>query len=336
MLTAEQIRQAIPHALSGIDVAGGMPRGKVRDFFVLPDGRRRVLITTDRLSAFDHNVGLVPYKGQVLNQLSAWWFDKTRDIVPNHFISMPDPNVTLSRETHAILIEVVVRGYITGTTSTSLWTRYEAGEREIYGIKFPDGLRKNEPLHEAIITPTTKTRDGHDERLTNLEVVERGYVNADIWEKIQVAALALFKRGQELAAGNGLILVDTKYEFGLTPDTGEITLIDEIHTPDSSRFWDAHSYPLRLELGSEPENFDKELVRLWYVARNYRGDGVPPQMSESLIIATSERYQAVYERLTGLPFEPAVYPAEERIERVIKKIEKDSALRPTGPLSLKS
>ena len=336
MLTTEQIRQAIPHALSGIDVPGGMPRGKVRDFFMLPDGKRRVLITTDRLSAFDHNVGLVPYKGQVLNQLSTWWFGKTQDIVPNHFLSSPDPNVTVARETQAILIEVVVRGYITGTTSTSLWTRYEAGEREIYGIKFSDGMRKNEPLHEAIITPTTKTRDGHDERLTNMEVVQRGFVKAEVWEKIQAAALALFKRGQEIAATTGLILVDTKYEFGLMPDTNDIMLIDEIHTPDSSRFWDAHTYPLRLDMGVEPDNFDKELVRLWYVAHNYRGDGTPPQMSEPIIIAASERYQAVYERLTGLPFEPAEYPAEDRIERVIKQIEKAAALRPTGPLQLKS
>lgn len=335
MLTAEQIRAALPHALAGIDVPGGMPRGKVRDFFMLPDGRRRVLITTDRLSAFDHNVGLVPYKGQVLNQLSTWWFGKTQDIVPNHFLASPDPNITIARETQAILLEVVVRGYITGTTSTSLWTRYEAGEREIYGIRFPDGLHKNEPLHETIITPTTKTRDGHDERLTNVEVVERGFATAEVWKKIQATALALFERGQETAAAAGLILVDTKYEFGLMPNSGDLVLIDEIHTPDSSRFWDAHTYPLRLEMGVEPDNFDKELVRLWYVSRHYRGEGTPPPMSEALIVATSERYQAVYERLTGTPFEPADYPANDRIEAVLTRVEKEAALPRTGPLQAK-
>ncbi|MHB8627268.1 MAG: phosphoribosylaminoimidazolesuccinocarboxamide synthase [Aggregatilineales bacterium] len=301
-----------------------MPRGKVRDFFVLPDHKRRVLITTDRLSAFDRNIGTIPFKGQVLNQLSAWWFEQTRDIVTNHFISTPDPNVMIAWETRAILIEVVVRGFITGTTGTSLWTRYAAGEREIYGFTFPDGMKKNQPLPEPLITPTTKTRDGHDERLTLLEVVQRGFAPAPIWEKIQAAALALFMRGQELAQRSGLMLVDTKYEFGLSQDSEDVILIDEIHTPDSSRFWDARTYQLRQEMGVEPENFDKELVRLWYAAHNYRGDGDPLPMSESLIIAASERYQAVYERLTGKTFDPAPYPAEDRIEKVIKQIEREA------------
>src|SRR5579864_5137258 len=321
MLSTEQIRQAIPHTLHGIEAPGGMPHGKVRDFFLLPDHKRRVLITTDRLSAFDRNIGFIPFKGQILNELSAWWFERTRDIVPNHFISTPDPNIMVAWETRAILIEVVVRGFITGTTSTSLWTRYASGEREIYGFTFPDGMKKNQALPEPIITPTTKTRDGHDERLTLLEVVKRGFAPAPTWEKIQPAALALFKRGQELAQRSGLMLVDTKYEFGLSLDTGDVVLIDEIHTPDSSRFWDLHTYQLRQEMGAEPENFDKELVRLWYAAQSYRGEGDPPPMSEALIVAASERYQAVYERLTGKTFDPAPYPAEERIEKVIKQIE---------------
>jgi len=322
MLTIHEIRQAIPHTLHGIDAPGGMPHGKVRDFFVLPDNKRRVLITTDRLSAFDHQIGTIPYKGQVLNQLSAWWFERTRDVIANHYLSAPDPNITIAQETRAIPIEVVVRGYITGVTSTSLWTRYAAGERQIYGITFPEGLRKNETLPHPVITPTTKTRDGHDERLTSLEVVERGFASAQVWGQIQSAALALFRRGQSIAQENGLILVDTKYEFGLTLDSSEVVLIDEVHTPDSSRFWDAQTYALQMEMGLEPENFDKELVRLWYTAHQYHGEGNPPPMSEALIIATSQRYQMVYERLTGQPFNPASYPAETRIEKVIRQIER--------------
>src|SRR5579859_5339818 len=222
MLSAEKIRQAIPHTLHGIEAPGGMPHGKVRDFFLLPDHKRRVLITTDRLNAFERHVGTIPFKGQILNELSAWWFERTKDIVPNHFISMPDPNVMIGWETRAILLEVVVRGFITGTTRTSLWTRYAAGERQIYGFTFPDGMKKNQALHEPLITPATKTQEGKDERLTLLEVVERGFVSAQVWEKIQTAALALFKRGQELAQRSGLMLVDTKYEFGLSPNTGDL------------------------------------------------------------------------------------------------------------------
>jgi phosphoribosylaminoimidazole-succinocarboxamide synthase len=321
MLSTQEIRQAIPHTIRGVEAPGGMPHGKVRDFFLLPDHKRRVLITTDRLSAFDRNIGTIPFKGQILNELSAWWFERTRDIVPNHFISTPDPNIMVAWETRAILIEVVVRGFITGTTSTSLWTRYAAGEREIYGFTFPDGMKKNQELPEPIITPTTKTRDGHDERLTLLEVVQKGFTSAAAWEKIKPAALALFKRGQELARRSGLMLVDTKYEFGLSLDTGDVVLIDEIHTPDSSRYWDLHTYQLRQEMGAEPENMDKELVRLWYAAHGYRGDGDPLPMSEALICAASERYQAVYERLTGKTFAPAPYPADDRIQKIIKQIE---------------
>lgn len=318
MLSPDLILQAIPHAFRTMEAPGGMPGGKVRDFYVLPDGKRRVLITTDRLSAFDQIIGLIPYKGQVLNQLSAWWFAQTADIVPNHFISAPDPNVTIARESKPILLEVVVRGYITGVTRTSLWARYEMGERTIYGIDFPDGLKKNEPLHTPLITPTTKANEGQDQRLTTREVVEKGYLDGNRWEQIQAVALALFKRGQEIAARGGLILVDTKYEFGLDVETGDLLLIDEIHTPDSSRYWNADTYPDRLAMGLEPENFDKELVRLWYTGQGYRGDGPAPVMNDDIIVATSERYQVVYERLTGQLFEPASYPAEERITEALK------------------
>lgn len=317
MLSQKEIRAAIPQALESLEVPGGMPRGKVRDFYLLPDGRRRVLITTDRISVFDHLVGVVPYKGQVLNQLSAWWFGQTTNIVPNHFISMPDPSVTIARESRPILLEVIVRGYITGVTSTSLWTRYVLGEREIYGMKFADGFKKNQRLPQPVVTPTTKSTVGHDDRLALSEIVTKGYLDQQNWERVQAVALALYKRGQEIAARGGLILVDTKYEFGFDEETNELTLIDEIHTPDSSRYWKADTYDERFGKGLEPENFDKEMVRLWYVAQGYRGEGQAPAMSEDLIVAVSERYQQVYELITGNAFQPASYPAQERIEAAL-------------------
>ncbi len=312
MLTEAEILGVLPFALDKIDIPGlTVSRGKVRDNYRLA-GKRRLLVTTDRLSAFDRVLGEVPYKGQVLNQLAAWWFTQTADILPNHVISIPDPNVTLAREATPLPVEVVVRGYISGVTSTSLWTRYAAGERNIYGMDFPDGLQKNQPLPEPIITPTSKEIDGHDQRLTAREVVENGWVDTATWYKIETIAIALFKRGQERAALAGLILVDTKYEFGLDQN-GDVMLIDEIHTPDSSRFWLKGTYTQRFEAGEEPENFDKELVRLWYAHKGYAGDGEPPAMSQELIVAASQRYQSVYERLTGQPFEPAEYPAKDRI-----------------------
>src|SRR5215475_8541697 len=200
--------------------------GKVRDWYDLPDGQR-LIVTTDRLSAFDKILAAVPYKGQVLNQLSAWWFEQTRDIIPNHIDSLPDPNAEVVNIAEPFLVEVIVRGYITGVTSTALWYRYSLGERDIYGYHFPKGLQKNARLPEPIITPTTKGgATGHDERLTCAEVVEKGLLDAKTWEQVQAAALAIFKRGQEIANKAGMILVDTKYEFGCTPD-GNVALIDE-------------------------------------------------------------------------------------------------------------
>ncbi len=316
MLNADEIKKLIPHAFTGIELPqlGTRHSGKVRDFFLL-DGRR-VLVTTDRLSAFDRILTAIPYKGQVLNQLSAFWFEQTRDIIANHVLSVPDPNVTIARECDPFPVEVVVRGYISGVTKTSLWYRYSLGERHIYGYTFPEGMKKNEPLPEPIITPTTKGRAGeHDERITCAEVVERGLLDADTWEEIQNAALRIFKRGQEIARQGGLILVDTKYEFGRAPD-GQVMLIDEVHTPDSSRFWVAETYEERLAQGLEPENFDKEFLRLWYAERGYRGDGEPPQATEELIVQVSQRYIACYEKLTGMEFEPGSYPVEERLKKL--------------------
>jgi phosphoribosylaminoimidazole-succinocarboxamide synthase len=319
MLSPEKIKKVLPLALDETHLPlQGRESGKVRDWYWL-DGGRRLFVTTDRLSAFDRILARVPYKGQVLNQLSAWWFDATRDLIDNAVVSIPDPNTVVMRLAKRFPVEVVVRGYITGVTTTALWYRYSLGEREIYGHTFPDGLKKNQALPEPILTPTTKGDAGaHDERLSEDEVVERGLLKSAEWDKVSAAALAIFRRGQEVAARAGLILVDTKYEFGKAPD-GSILLIDEVHTPDSSRFWKADTYRERFEAGEEPENYDKELVRLAYAERKYQGEGEPPEMPDSLWIAASARYISIYEMLVGKPFEPAAYPAEPRIVENLKR-----------------
>ncbi len=320
MLTTDQIRAVLPDALGETHLPlPGRQSGKVRDWYPLSN-RRRLLVTTDRLSAFDRMLARVPFKGQVLNQLSAWWFDQTRDVIANHQIDVPDPNALIATEVEPFAVEVIVRGYITGVTSTALWYRYSIGERDIYGYHFPDGLRKNDRLPEPIITPTTKGGPtGHDERLTCDEVVTHGLLDRATWDQVQAAALAIFKRGQAIAQNAGLILVDTKYEFGRAPD-GTVMLIDEVHTPDSSRFWKADSYAGRFADGEEPENFDKEFVRLAYAEHGFRGDGPIPAMPDDLWIAASQRYIAIYEMLTGQTFVPGEYPVEPRLMKIVGKL----------------
>lgn len=319
MIATSDLAGLLPVALD--DTALSLPNkqsGKVRDSYTLPGGRR-LLVTTDRLSAFDRVLACVPYKGQVLNQLSAWWFERTRDSVANHMLSVPDPNAVVAVEAQPFPVEVIVRGYITGVTTTALWHRYALGEREIYGYQLPDGLRKNEPLPAPMITPTTKGgATGHDERLTCAEVVGRGLLDAATWDEVQAAALALYARGRAVAEAAGLLLVDTKYEFGRGPD-GRVLLIDEVHTPDSSRYWRAETYAAQLAAGAEPENFDKEFVRLAYAARGYVGDGPPPDMPDTLWVAASERYIGIFEMLTGRDFEPASYPAEPRLRANLER-----------------
>ena len=319
MLSPQQIGAVLPLALDKTHLPLPDRReGKVRDWYAL-DGARILFVTTDRLSAFDRVLARVPYKGQVLNQLSAFWFDATRDLIDNAVLAVPDPNSIVMRAVSRFPVEVVVRGYITGVTTTALWYRYALGERDIYGYAFPDGLKKNQALPEPILTPTTKGEEGtHDERLTCAEVVSKGLVDSSTWERVSAAALAIFRRGQEVAARAGLILVDTKYELGLTPD-GRVMLIDEVHTPDSSRYWKAETYRQLFEAGEEPENFDKELVRLAYAQRGYRGEGEPPALPGDLWIAASSRYISIYEMLTGKTFEPAAYPAEPRIVENLKR-----------------
>jgi len=302
----------------GCDIGlAGKRSGKVRDWYPLGGGKR-LIVTTDRLSAFDRTLAAVPFKGQVLNQLAAWWFGQTADIIGNHLVSMPDPNAIVAVEAEPLPIEVIVRGYITGVTTTALWYRYSLGERSIYGYDFPEGLRKNQALPAPIITPTTKGGPtGHDERLTCDEVVGQGHLDEATWATVSRAALALFARGQERAKAAGLLLVDTKYEFGRAPD-GSIILIDEAHTPDSSRFWKAESYAFRQESGIEPECFDKEFVRLAFAELGYRGDGPVPPVRDSLWDETSALYRSAYERLTGEAFVPGEYPVGPRLERNLR------------------
>ncbi len=314
MLHKETLEAMIPQALVRLDLDWpyGRGSGKVREALDLPD-RRKLLVTTDRLSAFDVVLAALPYKGQVLNQLSAFWFGQTADVIANHLLDVPDPNVSLVRACRPLPVEVIVRGYITGSTKTALWTLYAAGHREIYGYSFPEGLGKNDPLPEPIITPTTKAGPGeHDERLTCAEVIQRGFLDRGTWDTVQQAALGIFRRGQEVAQAAGFCLVDTKYEFGWAPD-GSLMLIDEVHTPDSSRFWKADTMK-----EAQPDQWDKEYVRLWYARQGYRGDGPRPDLPASVIAEAAYRYITLYEGLTGRSFAPGTYPAGPRISAAVQ------------------
>jgi len=278
-------------------------RGKVRENYDLPDGSR-IIISTDRLSAFDRILTCIPYKGQVLTQTARYWFEKTSDICPNHVISYPDPNVVIGKRLEILPVEIVVRGYLAGTTGTSILTLYKKGEREMYGISLPDGMRDNEKLPTPIITPTSKEFDGgHDEPLTPDEIVEKKLLTAEQWETLSTYALALFARGQKLVAERGLILVDTKYEFG-TDENGTIILADEIHTPDSSRYWIADSYQASFEKGERPQSFDKDFVRAWVAERCDPYVDAIPEIPASLVEETSKVYIRAFEAITGLPFQP--------------------------------
>jgi len=319
MITEKVVLKSLPKVLKTVDLPLGKKiQGKVRDIYF--KDKKRILITTDRQSAFDVILGNIPFKGAVLNQLAAFWFKKTKHIVDNHLLDVPDPNVSIAKNCESIQVEMVVRGYISGVTNTSIWGSYEKGERVIYGLKFPDGLKKNQKLKTPVITPTTHPlvgAKGHDKRLTREQIIKKKLVSEKLYKQIEKAALALFKYGTKLCLSKGLILVDTKYEFGLY--NGKLTLIDEIHTPDSSRFWIAKTYKTLFNKGLEPENFDKEFLRLWYVKRGYRGDGPPPKMADELIVAVAQRYIGVYEKLTGLKFKAFEYPIEERIKKNLRK-----------------
>ena len=283
----------------------------MRDTYDL--GEQMLLVASDRLSAFDVVLTTVPFKGQILNQLAAWWFEQTKDVVPNHVISQPDPNALLARKCKALPVEVVVRGYITG----SLWRDYTAGKAGVYGIDFPADLKKDQAFAAPIITPSTKEEVGHDEPISSAEVVKRGLCPAGLWEEIQRKAIALFERGQEIAAQRGLILVDTKYEFGLAGD--ELLVIDEIHTPDSSRYWEAAEYDQRFAAGEEQRMLDKENVRQWLIKeRGFQGHGTPPEIPGDVRCDLAEKYVMNYERLTGEAFQPATGEPLARLEQNLR------------------
>lgn len=311
------IQQALLNCLTKTDYRFGKKyQGKVRDTYDLGD--RLILIATDRLSAFDRVLAAVPYKGQVLNLTSAWWFEQTEHIIPNHVIVVPDPNVTIAKKCDVFPIEFVVRGYITGTTSTSLWTQYNQGVRHYCGIQLAEGLKKNERLAAPILTPTTKEKE-HDKLISPADIVAEGWMTQADWDAASEKVLELFKFGTQVAAEHGLILVDTKYELGKDRE-GRIVLVDEIHTPDSSRYWLLSDYEERLAAGQEPDNIDKEFLRLWFKDHcDPYQDAELPKAPDELIITLAARYIQYYEMITGLRF---VYrnsnlPIEERMMRNI-------------------
>ena len=283
--------------------------GKVRDCYDLaadashPNGRR-ILIASDRISAFDRILAAIPYKGQILTQIARFWFDRTADILPNHVLSYPDPNVVIGQRLTILPVEVVVRGYLAGSTSTSVLTQYKQGQRAMYGHVLPDGMRDNQILARPIITPTSKAFDGdHDAPLTASDILSQGLLTADQWDEVSTAALALFARGQQIAAERGLILVDTKYEFG-TDQNGKVLIADEIHTPDSSRYWIASGYEAAYERGTRPPSFDKDVIRSWVAARCDPYHDPLPEIPAEMIAATSAVYVQAYEAITGQTFAP--------------------------------
>ncbi len=303
MITHDALRPFLTTCLDATDLAGlgSKYRGKVRD--VYSSGDRVVLISTDRQSAFDYQWCTIPLKGQVLNQLSDWWFDQVKDVMPTHVLATPDPNVTVASKLRMIKFEVVVRAYLTGSTSTSAWVNYEKGVRDFCGNRLPDGMRKNQKFDDIIFTPSTKPETGHDESMSPEGLIELGVTNREEIDRVKDCAFALFRRGQEVAAKRGLILVDTKYEMGYDKD-GVLRVGDEVHTPDSSRYWLASSYDERMKAGKEPESLDKEFFRLWLKEQGFVDDGRPrPPVTDDVRVMLAAKYISLYEKMTGLEFQ---------------------------------
>lgn len=317
MISEDRIRQQLGNVLETTQVEGLGEReqGKVRDSYKLED--RRILVVTDRISAFDCVLGTVPFKGQVLNQMAAYWFDCTRDIVPNHVVSVPDPNVMVVRECEQLPLEFVVRGYITGVTKTSAWYNYQQGARNICGNVLPEGLRKDQKLDKPIITPTTKL-EKHDRNVSRDEAIAEGLIDADTFDEAADICLRLYEFGVQQAAERGLIFVDTKYELGRLD--GKLVVSDEINTPDSSRYWYADTYDQLFAEGKDQRKLDKEYVREWLAAQGFRGDGRPPALTEEVRIEAARRYITAYELITGQEFVIDERPVTERVERVLKSL----------------
>jgi phosphoribosylaminoimidazole-succinocarboxamide synthase len=315
-MDVELIRRALGSPLESTSFTelGELYTGKVRDNYTTRDGRR-YLVTTDRISAFDAVLGTLPLKGQVLQWITGFWFERTRDLVPNHLLSIPDPNVMEARECRPVGVEMVVRAYLTGVTSTSIWTHYTKGQREFCGHRLPDGLRKDQQLDAPILTPSSKAPIGdHDVSMSRAELVEGGHVTAADFDAAADMAMTLFAFGQEHCARQGLILVDTKYEIGRDAE-GKLRVIDEIHTPDSSRFWFAKSYEERFQKGLAPESFDKEYVRRWLSDRGFKGDGPPPAIPDDVKVEAMRRYIEACETIAGTAFVPNLEPPLARIRK---------------------
>lgn len=312
----KDLREALTKTLdrTDLDQLGQKYEGKVRDNYSTTDGRRFIVVT-DRISAFDRVLGTLPLKGQVLNGLAAWWFEKTKHIVPNHVISVPDPNCIEAIECEPLPVEFVVRAYVTGVTSTSIWTHYQAGERVFCGNRLPEGLRKNQKLDRPILTPSTKAAVGeHDVSASREEILAMGKISEKDFDEAADMAMRLFDFGVSTCAKQGLILVDTKYEFGKTKD-GRIVLIDEAHTPDSSRFWFAKSYNERFANNEDPESFDKEYVRRYLAQQGFKGDGPIPALPDDVRVEASRRYIEAYEMITGESFVPNLEEPSARLRK---------------------
>jgi phosphoribosylaminoimidazole-succinocarboxamide synthase len=320
-IDANTLEQGLALTLARTELGwlGSRYEGKVRDNYVTADGRR-VIVVTDRISAFDRVLGTLPFKGQVLNRLAAYWFEQSRAIVPNHMLSVPDPNAMECQECTPLPVEMVVRAYLTGVSSTSILTAYQRGEREFCGHRLPDGLTPHQKLPEPLLTPTTKAAHGaHDQNVSRAQIVASGRVSAQDFDRAADHALALFAFGQKLCAARGLIMVDTKYEFGKRPD-GTMVLIDEIHTPDSSRFWFERSYQERVAKGDAPESFDKEYVRRWLADQGFRGDGPIPTIPGEIRREAARRYIEACETVQGAPFVPNLEPPAARLERNLRQL----------------
>ena len=309
------LREQCERTLASTDFRrlGTRIEGKVRDSYVA--GKRRFIVVTDRVSCFDRVVGTLPFKGQVLNQIAAFWFERTRALAPNHLLEVPDPNVSIVRECRPLPVEFVMRGYLTGSTSTSIWTAYARGERMYCGHRLPDGLRRHAPLAAPILTPTTKAPQGeHDELTSRAEILARGTLSEAVYAECERITATLFAEGSRFAASRGLILVDTKYELGLD-ESGAVVVIDEIHTPDSSRYWYRDAYEQAMQAGRDPEALDKEFVRRWLADHGYRGEGPPPELPVDVRCEAARRYIEAFEQVTGRAFEPDPEPPLARIRR---------------------
>ena len=307
------IKEQLPYTLDvfeGGDL-GERYKGKVRENFYMGD--EIIMVTTDRVSAFDHVLGTIPFKGQILTEIANFWFEKTKHIAPNHIISSPDPQVLVARRAETLPVEVIVRGYITG----SLWREYEQGINGQYGFLLPEGLKKDQKFDTPILTPSTKAEYGkHDEPIAR-DAIVNGLVEESVYAQAEENALDLFTAGQEWASKQGLILVDTKYEFGMVDD--ELIVIDEIHTPDSSRYWIASEYEKRFNEGQSQNMLDKENIRQWLIERGFSGEGTPPVLTDEIRVTLAERYIELYTQLTGNEFHPLLGDVKSRIERNLEK-----------------